>query len=190
MQIKTIDDYYEDVYAKFPFIPHSDIQRILKYGFRYIYMIISRGNDLYINTHKLWLYIGRFMNTPLGQFRKYYRQLARRIRQINIWKGKKFDGYYYFALQKYEQENVEAQISKRGRKKKKFNYGTVILYRYLDECKVDQATATHIYRVPYPIDLGCKKFKKEFISTDAELIETRMPLNFKTLCVSENKYDL
>jgi hypothetical protein len=25
MQIKTIDDYYEDVYAKFPFIPHSDI---------------------------------------------------------------------------------------------------------------------------------------------------------------------
>ena len=54
MQVKTLDDYYEQVYAKFPFIPHSDIQRILKYGWRYIYIINSRGGDILINRHDFW----------------------------------------------------------------------------------------------------------------------------------------
>jgi hypothetical protein len=25
MEVKTIDDYYEQIYAKFPYIPHSDL---------------------------------------------------------------------------------------------------------------------------------------------------------------------
>lgn len=67
MQIKTLDDYYEQVYAKFPFIPHSDIQRILKYGWRYIYIINSRGGDILINRHDFGLY-GQICTNPLQHF--------------------------------------------------------------------------------------------------------------------------
>ena len=68
MQVKTLDDYYEQVYAKFPFIPHSDIQRILKYGWRYIYIINSRGGDILINRHDFWFYKGKICTNHLQHF--------------------------------------------------------------------------------------------------------------------------
>lgn len=107
MQVKTLDDYYEQVYAKFPFIPHSDIQRILKYGWRYIYIINSRGGDILINRHDFWFYMGKICTNPLQHFYKYYKKLAFKIRMLSIWNKKKYDGYYYFGItkQQYEKQN-------------------------------------------------------------------------------------
>ena len=189
MQVKTLDDYYEQVYAKFPFIPHSDIQRILKYGWRYIYIINSRGGDILINRHDFWFYMGKICTNPLQHFYKYYKKLAFKIRMLSIWNKKKYDGYYYFGITKQQYEKIKQSKNSRGRPKTKFNYGNVILYKYFEECKVAQPSKSYFYKIPYPLDVGSTRYRANFISKDAILIYQRKPLKFDDLSVTNTKYE-
>lgn len=189
MEIRTIDDYYEQVYEKFPFIPHSDIQRILKYGFRYIYYINSIGGDILYKSVHTWFYMGGIAANAKFHFHRYANKLAKKIRTIFKWKKKPYSGYYYFALTEYQQQQVEKQKKSKGRKRIWFNYGRVFLYKYLEECSIREHAAKYIYRVSYPLDIGYLKYKTEFISKDAELIEVREPLTFEDISVNKNKYE-
>jgi hypothetical protein len=45
MEIKTVKDYYEDMYQLFPEVPKKDIQRILNFGFKTLYLHNSYGGD-------------------------------------------------------------------------------------------------------------------------------------------------
>lgn len=191
MELKTIDDYYEQVYEKFPFIPHSDIQRILKYGWRYIYLINSRGGDIFVNSPDITFYMGRpYIANGYKHFRRYVEKLAFKIRTLCVWHKKKYSGYYYFGITQSVYDKIQASKKKRGRPKEKINYGVIKLFKYFEECKVAMNTCIYFYRVPYPIDLGNTRFKWEFITKDAELIYTReRPLTFEDILVSNNKYE-
>jgi uncharacterized protein (DUF433 family) len=48
MQVKTINDYFEILYAKYPNVPKEDIRRILKYGWKSLYLHNSYGGDIFI----------------------------------------------------------------------------------------------------------------------------------------------
>lgn len=189
MQVKTIDDYYEQVYAKYPFIPHSDIQRILKYGWRFIYLINSRGGDVIINRHDFWFFMGKMGGNPLTHFFKYFKKLAFKIRTMSIWHKKEYDGYYYFGISKQQYEKIQQSKHTRGRPKTIFNYGNVILYKYLDECKVAQPSKSYIYKIPYPLDVGYTRYRPNFKSKDAILVCQKEPSKFDDIAVYNNKYE-
>ena len=48
MQIKTINDYYENVRELWPRLPEKDIKRILNFGFKSLYLHNSYGGDTFI----------------------------------------------------------------------------------------------------------------------------------------------
>ena len=50
--IKKYTDYIEAVKKEFPYLSNADIRRILKYGWRQIYIINVSGGDTLINSHK------------------------------------------------------------------------------------------------------------------------------------------
>lgn len=69
--IKTIKDYYEDMYELFPEVPKEDIQKILNYYWKALYLHNSYGGDVLIQNRNLWCFIGTLRNNSLQHF-KYY----------------------------------------------------------------------------------------------------------------------
>jgi hypothetical protein len=97
-QIKTVNDYYEEMYKLFPQISKKDIQRILNYGFKSLYLHNSYGGDTLITDSNFWCYIGTLRNDSLKHFKYYINKLSVKLRILYKRKKIQWNGYYYFAL--------------------------------------------------------------------------------------------
>jgi len=98
MQLKTINDYYEDVRKLWPRLPEKDIRRILNYGFRSLYLHNSYGGDTFIKDKDFLCYIGYLRNDSIKHFHYYIKKLTLKIRILYKRRKIPWDGYYYFAL--------------------------------------------------------------------------------------------
>lgn len=190
MQLKTIDDYYEDVRKLWPRLPEKDIRRILNYGFRSLYLHNSYGGDTFIKDKDFLCYIGYLRNDSIKHFHYYAKKLSLKIRVLYKRRKIPWDGYYYFALSDPQIENYESQKRKRGRPRKWFEYGQVMLYKIKDECSLKEHNCRYIFRVPYTSDLGMTIFYRDYRTNKAELIEVRNPLKFEDILVTTHKYDV
>jgi len=123
MFIKTVKDYYEDMYKKYPDVPKKDIRTILNYGWKAVYLHNSYGGDFITNTDGFSCYIGMATRNSLAHFRHYLKKLKVKARIMYKRFCKEWDGYYYFSLTKNQWENYCSQINKRGRPKKYYNFG-------------------------------------------------------------------
>ena len=54
MEIKTVNDYIDLVYEKYPDVPEAEIKRILVYGFKMILQYVRAGNDVCIRDPKFF----------------------------------------------------------------------------------------------------------------------------------------
>ena len=99
-----------------------------------------------------------------------------------------WDGYYYFGLYQGQYENYLNQKNSRGRPKKHFKYGNVILYKYFDECNLRNSGAVAIFKITLQSDFGLSLYKPNFETDKAELILEREPLTFKEILASNYKY--
>lgn len=187
--IKTIKDYYEDMYELFPEVPKEDIQKILNYYWKALYLHNSYGGDVLIQNKNLWCFIGTLRNNSLQHFKYYIQKLTVKLRVLYKRKQIPWNGYYYFALGDAQYKAYEDQKNGKGRKRKKFKYGNVMLYKLLDECKIQQHNLKYIFKVPMGIDFGYRLYKTDFESKEAELIITRKPQTFKDILVANNNYE-
>lgn len=187
---KTIKDYYEQIYQYFQNVPNSDIDTILNFCWKSLYLHNSYGGDTIFMEKNFWCYIGNLKKSPLDHFYYYIRKLTVKLRVLYRRKKIDWDGYYYFALSDLQYKQYCDQKNKRGRPKKYFNFGTVYLYQLLDECKINEHQRRYIFRIPIITRLKIKQFKEELISDKAELIITREPLKFKDILTSENEYEV
>lgn len=190
MEIKRIQDYYDEVHKRFPDLPREDLERILQFGWKSFYLHNSYGGDVLMHDKNVWCYSGFLTKNPIKHFRYYMKKLKLRLRVLFHRRGDNYDGYYYFALSQERQDKIDAQRKPRGRKKKWINYDNVLLYAIKDECKISQLGLIYIYRVPYPIYVGAKLYKEKFISDCAELVEVRPAPKFLDLLVTNYDYDL
>ena len=188
MEIKTIDDYVERLQEKYPLVSEKDIRRIIKFGWRSIYLANIYGGDVCLKNRKMWMYIGFLRKDSLEHFKYYVRKLALKLRILYKRKKIKWDGYYYFTLRNDQYENYLSQINKRGRPKKYFNFGTVMLYKIRGECELKNSSNKYVFRVPYNIDVGYTLLKRDFVTDKAELIEIREPMKFEDILTTNNKY--
>ena len=99
-----------------------------------------------------------------------------------------WDGYYYFGLHKTQYDEYLNQKNKRGRPKKHFKYGNIVLYKYFDECNLRNSGAVAIFRISLHSDFGLSLYKPNFTTDEAELILVREPLTFKDILASNYKY--
>lgn len=189
MELKGVKDYYEEMYQLFPDVPKRDIQRILNFGFKSLYLHNSYGGDTLIQDSNFWCYIGKLRKDSIKHFIYYKNKLATKIRILYKRKKIPWDGYYYFALTENQYQNVLSQQKGKGRKRKHFNYGNQILYKILDECKLRYSNRKYIYRVPFISELGYSFYKENYNTGEAELIETRDVQKFKDILVTNYDYE-
>lgn len=190
MKITTIKDYYEQLYEKFPNVPKEDIQKIVTYGWKSLYLHNSYGGDVLIRDNDLWCYIGSLKKDSLKHFDYYIKKLVVRLRVLYKRRKIEWDGYYYFALNESAYQKYMEQKNKRGRPKKNFNFGQVFMYQILDECKIAEHSSKYIFRIPYISRMKLKFYVPELVTDKAELIITREPLKFKDILISENEYEI
>ena len=186
--VKTIQDYYDLIYSKYPTLPKEDVRRALQFGFKSLYLTNSYGADVLIHRNNFWLYSGQLMNNSLHYFNYYKRKIRIKLRIMYKRKKIKWDGYYYFALSRDQYDNYLKQKNKKGRPRKNFKYGNVILYKYFDECNLRNSGALAIFKIESPLDLGLSLYKTNFKSDKAQLVLERDPLTFKDILASNYKY--
>lgn len=186
----TIKDYCEQIYQQFPDVSRRDIDRILSFSWKSVYLHNSYGGDVLITDKDLWCYIGNLKKNSLDHFYYYIRKLTVKLRVLYKRKKIPWDGYYYFALSDSQYALYMNQKNKKGRPRKHFNFGTLYLYQIEDECKINEHYKKYIFRIPYISQLKIKQFVRDLTSDKAELISIRNPLKFKDILVSNNNYDL
>lgn len=186
---KTIKDYYQQIYNLFPQISKQDINRILTFSWKSVYLHNSYGGDLLIASKDLWCYMGNLKGDSLKHFYYYIRKLTTKLRVIYKRRKIEWDGYYYFALSDSQYKQFTEQKNRRGRPRKYFNFGPVYLYQILDECKINEYSKRYIFKIPYITRLKIKQFIPELITDKAELIITRNPLKFKDILIHDNEYE-
>lgn len=186
----TIKDYYEQIYQLFPNVLKSDINKILIFSWKSLYLHNSYGGDTLISDRNFWSYIGNLKKDPIQHFHYYIRKLTVKLRVLYKRKKIDWDGYYYFALSDSQYQNYLTQRKKRGRPRKYFNFGTVFLYQIFDECKINEYYKRYIFRISYISRLKVKSFIRDLVTDKAELILIRDPLTFKDLMTSNNKYEV
>lgn len=187
-KLKTIQDFYESMFEKYPTIPKQDIKRILQYGFKSLYLHNSYGGDTLINKKGFWFYCGRLMNDSIKYFEYYKRKMILKLRIMYKRNNIEWDGYYYFALTKKEYQEYLSQKNKRGRPKKKFTFLKVILYKMYDECNISESNRVALFRIPMPIDFGFSLYKEKLVTDQSELILVREPLKFQDILLTNYKF--
>lgn len=188
MQIKTTKDYIDDLQNLYPAIDKKDLEKIMNYQFRQLYLHNSYGGDTFIQDRELWMYIGFLRKDSVSYFNYYVKKLSRKIRILYKRKKIKWNGYYYFVLTINQYEEYLQQKNKKGRPKKYFKLKNIFLYRIYDECRIRQWSHRYIFKIHSPYDLGFLKYYKEVELENPELIEVRNPLKFKDILVINNKY--
>ena len=186
----TIKDYYEQMYQLFPNVPKQDIDKILKFSWKSLYLHNSYGGDVAISGDTFWFYIGNLKKNPLDHFYYYIRKLTVKLRVLYRRKKIEWDGYYYFALSNSQYEKYLSQKKNKGRPRKYFNFGSVFIYQILDECKINEHYKKYIFRIPYISRMKIKYFIRNLVTDKAELILTREPMKFKDINVFDNKYEV
>lgn len=187
VKIKNINDYYDKMYELYPDIPQKDIQRILKYFWKQIYLINSYGGDVQID-RSLWCFFGFMHTDSIRHFQQYVKKICNKLRILFKRKHVQWDGYYYFALTDSQYENMISKVKPKSRKNKVLDFGNQVLYKIYDECSVKRHFCKYIYRIPIGVDLGFAIYKPNFRSNKAELVTTREKLKFKDILVTNYKY--
>lgn len=186
---KTIKDYYEEMFAKFPQISQSDMKRILNFSWKSLYLHNSYGGDTFITDKDLWCYIGYLKRDSIEHFLYYIKKLTIKLRVLYKRKKIPWDGYYYFALSQRQYDQFIGSKNKRGRPKKNFTFERIYLYQILDECKIQESSKQYIFRIPYIDTVKLKFYMPKITTSQAELIITRDSQKFKDILVYENDYD-
>lgn len=185
----TIKDYYQQIQDLFPTISKLDINRILSFSWKSVYLHNSYGGDTLISSKDLWCYIGNLKKKSLDHFHYYIRKLTIKLRVLYRRKQIPWDGYYYFALSNQQYKMYLKQKNSKGRPRKYFNFGTVYLYQILDECKINEYYKRYIFRIPYISKLKLRQYVNTLNTDKAELIIIRDPLKFKDILIYDNEYE-
>ena len=120
--VKTVSDYYDVVADKFPTVPKKDIERILNFGWKSLYLHNVYGGDTLLKDdaiNKYLFYIGELTFDSLKHFHYYIKKMSVKLRVLYNRAKDKWDGYYYFGLTQNQYNNYLSQNNKRGRKRKK-----------------------------------------------------------------------
>ena len=96
----TIDDFVDQVQAKFKGLTKLETKRILLHGFRRMHSSIKYGCYMTVASERFscFAFIGNLTLVPDKQIKEYSMRRDRKLRKIDGWAKTPFDGYYYIGL--------------------------------------------------------------------------------------------
>lgn len=187
--VKTIKDYYSQVQKLFPWIPATDVHKILNFGWRSLYLVNSYGGDVAIQDVNFWFYTGCLHSDSLKHFEYYKTKLCNKMRVMFLRKKIKWDGYYYFGLSDERYQEWKSSKKKKGRPRKNYDFGNIKLYKMWEECKIAESGLKYFFKIPYPINMGFTFYCQDLKTGKAEFILAREPLKFQDILISNNDYE-
>ena len=190
MEFKKVDDYIDKKKKKYDKIPKDVLKKVIDFGLKAYFRVNSMGGDVLLKSPYFTAYTGKFFHPDrvydFGMYRKTKMMIKNRIQYVR--KKNKYDGYYYFGLIQSQYDRYLQQKNSRGRPKKHFDFGNIVLYKYFDECNLRNNGAVAIFRITFQTDFGLSLYKPNFKTDKAELILEREPLTFKDILASNYKY--
>jgi hypothetical protein len=97
----TLEDFLDEVHAKFNDLTRNELKKLLFHGFRRMNASIKYGCSISISTNryiKCMVHIGGLSMTPEKQIKEYSYRRDKKLRKIEAWSRNEFDGYYYIGL--------------------------------------------------------------------------------------------
>lgn len=142
MELKTIQDYYDAVCEKFPYVPKESIKWILNHGWRQFYLKNSAGCDVVHISKGKFIYCGNLSSIDPD---KYYRNFKNKLYQKAkiVWDelGQPYDGFYYFGIKKEQFEKYKEWLKTHDIQTEQYNFGRTLIFR-----NPDQAKAFYMFR--------------------------------------------
>lgn len=177
MDLVTCDKYYDIVLDRWPELTRKQVDKIVKHGLSSLYLYNLYGGDVLLKNNNYTMYFGKLFKS--GKIFYKYWQIKWKIKlRIKYKKAKtKYDGYYYFGLTDNEFKRYKAKIKSTGRRREKFKFEKLFLYKILDECLLHKEYK-HIFKIKYPEDCGFTMFKTEWTARDFDYILRRNKENF------------
>ena len=172
MEIKRIEDYYDRIKEKFPELTEKQISKILTFGFRSFYTCNLYGGDVLSKSPYLTVYCGQTFIDPY-KFTKY-RTMKLRVKLRVKYKKKNpiWNGYYYFGLTDEDFEYYKSQMNSTGRRRHKFHFKKLKFYKVLEEV-LTSTVCNHVFRMPFPLDVGFAFWKEDVETHNFEYIYRR-----------------
>lgn len=186
-RIKTYKEYIIKIQERFPEFSINDIDNIIKTGSRHLYKASRVGADSSLNStiddgapFKIVFGTLKFYNM-LNRASYILRRLLAKNRILFKWLKLDWDGYYYFGLtEKAFREYVKQMHPKFNTwdsrrikyKNTTFKYGDVIMYKLLEDCKLNYRFK-HFFRIKYPTGMKFRWKALDFKSNRAEYILRR-----------------
>lgn len=152
-------------------------------------MANSFGADVQLKQRDFTIFCGRLFKNSDEFFEYYRKKLIRKIKFMYRRYKIEWDGYYYFALNAKQYEVYLAQMNKRGRKRKYFEFKNIMLYKIKDELYVSELGERAIFRIPMTLACREKQFLSYLKTDKAEFMYIRPTLRFKDVSTLEHKYD-
>lgn len=179
MQVAYPEKYYEKVKERFPDLTYREIDTIVKFGLRSLFINCGYGGDILLHSPKFTMYIGKLYKDIKWQLK--YRDIKKSIKLRIKYKRAKtqWDGYYYFNLNDEEFQEYLSNFrdyglgnKSKGLRRRKITFHDLRLYKIMEESQLYHF-GKHIFKVKYPEDVGFY-FKKEKYSTyNAQYILTK-----------------
>lgn len=176
MELAYPEKYYEKVKERFPDLTLREIDTIVKFGLRSLFINCGYGGDILLKSPYFTMYIGKFFKDRLMFYR--YKLLKQSIKlRIKYKRAKtKWDGYYYFGLNEEQFQDYMSNFKNtgmgkksRGNRKQKITFRKLKAYKLLDECLIHKQNK-HIFRLSFPEDVGFTFYKEEYTTRNAQYI--------------------
>ena len=191
MQLAYPEKYYEKVKERFPDLTYREIDTIVKFGLRSLFINCGYGGDILLKAPYFTMYIGRFFSDAKLFWK--YRVLKESIKLRIKYKRAKteWDGYYYFGLsdeeyQEYLSENFKPRKTNQGLHRTKFRFKKIKCYKLLEECQL-YPIFKHIFRLKYPEDVGFSFWKENYATYNAQYILRKNNNNWETIEIKDKK---
>ena len=194
MQLAYPEKYYEKVKERFPDLTYREIDTIVKFGLRSLFINCGYGGDILLRSLNFTMYIGKIFKDKL-KFAKY-RILKESIKLRIKYKRAKtqWDGYYYFGLSEEEfQEYLNnfrelGQGNKsKGARRRKTIFSKIKCYKLLEECKI-HPIYKHIFKLKYPEDVGFTFWKENYATYNAQYILRKKENNWEEIEYKTTRY--
>lgn len=159
MQVKTLNDYVDEVHKKFDKLDKEEIKKILSYGLKNYHYINYHGGDILLKEpkySKLWMYTGKLYNKFETFYKYYISKLATKLRMLDKRRKTEWDGFYYFGLTDAAYPQFEEQ-----KEDEIIMLDNIMLYRLYDELK-SHNQYKHYFKVKHDDYCGYWKFNEHY----------------------------
>lgn len=169
MDIVYPERYYDKMKEKFPELSDTQIDKIVTYGVRSLFMMTKYGADIKVQQGRFFAYFGQIIQN--SEFYVKYRTLKLTIKTRLLYSQKKkpYNGKYYFILP--EEKYKELKNKKKG---KSLPFDQVCICKIQKEAELGKGS--YLYEIDYPEDIGYKK-KIPAQNINYRLIAKRDPNN-------------